>query len=208
MKLVEKAVERLPFLIIPFQTFFKYLCTVKFTIASFLIPAIVLLSTSCREDVDTSALQVYDGPINSATNVHLMVSDSAIVRSEIRALKQLEYANGDQEFPEGIDIQFFEKDGQLSTTIKADRGYFDKNENQYRGVGNVQVHNILKDQKLLSEELYWKPREKRIFTEKFVTVQDGGTLINGTGLEADDSFSDYEIKAPRDSRILVPGEGI
>lgn len=180
----------------------------KFTIAPFLILAIASLSTSCREDVDTSALQVYGGPINSAVNIHLVVSDSAIVRSEIKAPKQLEFANGNQEFPEGIAIQFFEKDGRLSTTIKADRAYFDKNENQYRGVGNVQVHNLLEDQKLLSEELYWKPREKRIFTEKFVTVQDGVTLINGTGLEADDSFSSYEIKDPRDSRILVSGEGI
>lgn len=166
------------------------------------------LISSCREDVDASALQVYEGPMNSAVNIHLIQSDSAIVRSEIRAPKQLEFANGNIEFPEGIEIKFFEKDGTLGTTLEADRGYFLKQENTYRGEGNVRVNNLIKDQKLQSEELFWEPNKKRIFTEKFVTVQRGNeTLVHGTGLESDDKFTNYEIKSPRDSRILMPGEG-
>jgi hypothetical protein len=61
---------------------------------------------ACREDVDASALKVYDGPLNTAVDIHLVHSDSAVVRSEIRAPKQLEFANGNIEFPEGIDINF------------------------------------------------------------------------------------------------------
>ncbi len=167
----------------------------------------VLLS-SCREDIDPNALKVYDGPINSAVNIHLVQSDSAIVRSEIRAAKQLEYENGNLEFPEGIEIEFFEEDGTLSTTMRADRGYFSKEENLYKGVGDVRVQNLLKDQRLQSEEMFWNPREKKIFTDKFVTIQEKQTLFNGTGMEADESFSTYKLKNVRDSRTLLPGEGL
>lgn len=163
---------------------------------------------SCREDVDTSALQVYDGPVNSAINIHLVHSDSAVVRSELRAPLQLEFSNGNIEFPEGIDIQFFEVDGTLSTTMKADKGFYFKTENIYKGIGNVQVNNLLKDQRLQSEELYWNPTEKRIYTETFVTIQEKQTLFNGTGMEADESFTKYKLKKVRDSRTVLPGEGI
>jgi LPS export ABC transporter protein LptC len=162
---------------------------------------------SCRESVDPEALKVYDGPINAATNIYQVYSDSAIVRSEIRAARQLEFQNGDQEFPEGIDIKFFTKEGELESTMVADRGYFIKDENLYRGEGNVQIHNLLKDQSLKSEEIFWNKARKKIYTEKFVTIQDKGTLFNGTGLEADDSFSDYKLKSPK-GRTELPGEGL
>jgi LPS export ABC transporter protein LptC len=167
-----------------------------------------LLVFSCREDVDTAELQVYDGPINTILDIHLMHSDSAIVRSEIRAPKQLEFANGNIEFPEGIQIELFGTDGVQSTMMRADKGYYLKLENIYKGIGNVQVKNVQKDQRLQAEELYWNPNDKKIYTETFVTIQERQTLFNGTGMEADESFTKYKLKNVRDSRTLLPGEGI
>ncbi|MEP1259352.1 MAG: LPS export ABC transporter periplasmic protein LptC, partial [Algoriphagus sp.] len=92
-------------------------------ILSLVIGCIAILASSCREDVDASAMEAYEGPINMAVNIHLIRSGSAIVRSEIKAPKQLDFANGNQEFPEGIEIKIFETDAQLSTTMRADRGY-------------------------------------------------------------------------------------
>lgn len=163
---------------------------------------------SCRESVDPEALKVYDGPINSATNIFLIQSDSAIVRSEITAPRQLEFQNGNIEFPEGIEIKFYTVDGILETTMVADRGYYMKNENLYRGEGNVQIQNLLKDQRLQTEEIFWNQAQKKIYTDKFVTIQEKQTLFNGTGMEADDSFTNYRLKQVRDSRTLLPGEGI
>ncbi len=180
----------------------------KTSLFSFLLLFIIAVTSSCREDADASALKVYDGPMKMTVNIHLLQSDSAIVRFDLKAPKQLEFANGNMEFPEGVEIQIFEKDGQLSTTIRADRGYLLNQENIFRGEGNVQVRNLIKDQKLQSEELFWDQRKKIIYTEKFVTVQDGETLFNGTGLEADETFTNYTLKNPRDSRILMPGEGV
>lgn len=166
----------------------------------------LIFCISCRESVDSSVFEVYDGPINSAIDIHLVQSDSAVVRSEIRAPKQFEFENGNLEFPDGIDIQFFEKDGTLSTTMRADRGYYLKKENIYKGVGDVQVENFLKNQKLQAEELFWNPNDKKIYTETFVTIQDNQTIFNGTGMEADESFTNYQLKNVIDSRTILPGE--
>lgn len=166
----------------------------------------LLCISSCREDIDAAALQVYEGPMRTGINIHVVHSDSAKVRTEIRAAKQMEFLNGDMEFPEGILIEFFEKDGSKGTTLQADRGYFIKEKNIYKGEGNVRVDNEIEDQHLQSEELFWDPNKKRIYTETFVTIRDKETLFNGTGMEADESFTNYTLKKLRDSRTILPGE--
>jgi LPS export ABC transporter protein LptC len=151
------------------------------------------LIISCREDVDISQLEFYEGPMRISHDIELLHSDSAVVVTKLTAAKQLVFQNGDIQFPEGILIHFFEKDGQLRSTIRADRGYWDRRENIYRGEGDVRVHNLDKNQKLSSEELFWDPRKKIIYTTKFVTVEEPNRLIKGTGMEADESFNEYRF---------------
>lgn len=178
--------------------------------ASLLFFALISWSVlvSCRESIDPESVQLYDGPMNSAVNIHILHSDSAVHRSEVTAAKQLDFANGNMEFPEGIEIKIFTSDGLLETTMTADRGYFLRDQNLYRGEGNVQIHNLIKDQRLQTEEIFWNQAQKKIYTEKFVTIQERQTIFNGTGMEADDTFSNYQLKKVRDSRTLLPGEGL
>lgn len=171
---------------------------------AFLICMLVFMS-SCREDVDPSQFENYEGPSRISYDIEMLHSDSAIVRTKLMGAQQLEFANGDFEFPEGIEIHFFEVDGNVSSTIQADKGFYDKKSDIYRGEGDVRVHNLTKDQKLNSEELFWNPIEKTIYTEKFVTVQEKGRIINGTGLTADEGFNDYTFN--KVTGILpIPGE--
>ncbi len=46
------------------------------------------------------------------------------------------------------------------------------------------MKNILKSEQLNTEELFWKPEEERIFTEKFVTIRQQGDVIYGEGMDA------------------------
>lgn len=167
----------------------------------------ILLLVSCKGDEDTSFLESYLGPASIAYDIDLVHSDSTVIKINLKAKKQLEFQNGDNEFPEGIEIFFYDEDGALTTTIRADRGFYIKKDDIYRGEGDVQVENFEKQQKLSSEELFWNPTRKKIYTEKFVTIQDPQRLIKGTGMEADESFSEYEIYSVIDSRTIIPGEG-
>tara|TARA_R110002020_G_scaffold110253_3_gene254748 strand:- start:1557 stop:2102 length:546 start_codon:yes stop_codon:yes gene_type:complete len=175
---------------------------------TFVFLGVLGLISSCREDVDSSALEVYDGPMNMAINIHLVKSDSAIIRSDIKAPKQLEFANGNLEFPEGIEIEIYEKDGSLSTTIRADRGYYLKQQNTFKGEGDVQVNNLIKDQQLQSEELFWDQIKKIIYTKKFVRIQNGGDFSYGSEFEANETFTTYKLKNMRDSEIELKDDGI
>lgn len=135
----------------------------------------------------------YTGPLSEAEDVEMYYSDKDVVKVKMMARLLYEYQSGDREFPKGIYIEFFDEFGKLESTLKANEAYFFKNENQWRGRGNVEVRNVQKSEQLNTEELFWKPGEKRIFTEKFVTIKQQNDVIYGEGLDAAEDLSWYTI---------------
>jgi LPS export ABC transporter protein LptC len=107
-----------------------------------------------------------------------------------------QFQNDDREFPKGIYLEFYDPDGHLESTLRANEAFYFKKENQWRGRGKVEVKNIEKNEQLNTEELFWKPDKEKIFTEKFVTIRQQSDVIYGQGLEAKQDMSDYVIKKP------------
>ena len=84
----------------------------------------------------------------------------------------------------------------MESTLRADNAYFFKEQDQWRGRGKVEVKNLLTDEQLNTEELFWKRTTKKIFTDKFVTIRQQGDVIYGEGLDADQDLSHYDIINP------------
>lgn len=118
------------------------------------------------------------------------------VKVRLQTPRILEMQNGDREFPEGLDMEFFDEAGKLSSTLRANYAYYYKADNKWLGRGKVEVKNMAQNQQLNTEELFWKPDTKRIFTDKFVTIRLENEVIYGTGLDAAQDMSDYTIKNP------------
>ena len=125
------------------------------------------------------------------------------VKVNMKAKKINELQNGDREFPEGIYLEFFNELGVITSTLRANSAYYFKQEDKWRGRGNVEVVNIEKKQQLNSEELFWKPAQKKIFTEKFVTIRlENDEVLYGTGLDAAQDLSYYTITKPEGEVIV------
>lgn len=151
------------------------------------------LFTSC-DPAEVSQPVEYTGPLSEAENVELYYSEIDRVKIKMTADVVYEFKNGDREFPKGIYIEFYDEAGKLESTLRANHAYFFKAENQWRGQGKVEVKNLANDEQLTTEELFWKPAEERIFTDKFVTIKEAGDVVAGTGLEAKQDLSSYELK--------------
>ncbi len=162
---------------------------------------LLLIISSCRQKEAVQILE-YTGPLREAADVDMLYSEKDRLKVKMKARKILEYKNGDQEFPEGLYLEFFNETGAITSTLKANEAYYFKKENQWRGRGDVEVKNIEKQQQLNSEELFWKPATKKIFTEKFVTIRLENEVIYGTGLEALQDMSTYTIKKPAGDFII------
>ncbi len=164
---------------------------------------IILLYTSlivlyqCKPKEETTIPEEYNGPIVEATNLTTLYSDSARIKMKMTTPIQLEFDNGDREFPNGLNLEFFEKDGSTSSTLRADYCYFTKKDGLYKATGNVIIKGMKHNDQLNTEELFWNEKKEIVFTEKFVRIEKDGEIHMGDGLEARQDFSEYTILKSR-----------
>jgi LPS export ABC transporter protein LptC len=157
---------------------------------------LLIILAGCQAKESTKFV-VYEGPLREFENIVLTRAEKEKVKMIMRAKKIQEFQNGDQEFPEGLYIEFFDPLGTKTSTLKANTAHYFKQDNRWRGQGNVEVFNIEKGQELHTEELFWNPAQHKIFTDKFVTIKDQTDVLYGTGMIANQDLSNYSIKNPK-----------
>jgi LPS export ABC transporter protein LptC len=139
----------------------------------------------------------YTGPLREAENVENYNSENEQIKSKLTAELVYDFANGNREFPKGVYIEMYNEFGRLQTTLRANYAEYIKVEDRWRGQGKVEVKNIEKNEQLNTEELFWNPKTKKIYTDKFVTIRLQGDVIYGEGLDANQDLSDYAIAEPK-----------
>jgi len=164
---------------------------------AFSLPLIFLLLvfSGCNQ-TEIKEPEMYEGPLREVENVETFYSEDDIVKVKMTAPHVYEFQNGDREFPKGIFVEFYNELGKLESTLRADHAFYFEKEKQWRGRGKVQVRNVATNEQLNSEELFWKPSEERIFTDKFVTIRQEDDVLYGQGLEAKQDMSEYTILKP------------
>lgn len=158
---------------------------------------ILLITGACEKlGEKPGELEPYKGPEREAEDLELYYSESATVKVKLSTKKLMEYANKDQDFPEGLYLEFYDETGKMTSTLKANEAFYNAEEDLWRGRGNVIIKSIENNQELKTEELYWKPDEERMYTDKFVTITLPDQILYGKGLTAKQDFSSYEITKP------------
>lgn len=142
---------------------------------------------------DATKKEVYAGPLRVVHDVDMYYSEEARKKVKLKAPKLVELQDGNRDFPDGYYLEFYEEDGTLSSTLRADRAFYYKSENLWKATGNVVVKSMVKSDELNTEELFWKPNEERIYSEKFVTVTTDEQVMSGTGFKSNQDFTNYEF---------------
>jgi len=168
-----------------------------------MVTALCLISACTQEEPKLSDMEEYTGPSFESENVLIKLSEATIIKVIMKGKKQLQYQNGDIEFPEGLEITFFDENGEKTSILTAQKGFKSAKENFYRANGDVIVRNLVKEETLRTEELFWNPETEEIYTNRFVTVQTLDELIQAEGLKAPQDFSSYEFIKPRDGEIKI-----
>lgn len=160
----------------------------------YLIILLGFFIVSCEQEQSQGPIQKYDGPLKEADSISLYYTEETEVKTHVQAPKVFEFESGDREFPMGIDITFYGEKGEIDATLRADKAFYYKKDNLWKGVGDVVIKNLEEGQQLNTEELFWEPNKENIYTEKFVTIREEDQVLYGTGLEAKQDFSSYYIK--------------
>lgn len=92
-----------------------------------------------------------------------------------------------------LELEFYDKNSELSSRLKADSGYVINDLNDLKVMGNVVVKSS-DSTTLWTDELNWSEERQKIFTEKKVKYSKGNDIYFGKGLESDASLKKIVIK--------------
>lgn len=152
----------------------------------------VTLLISCDQTGHQRILE-YNGPVREGDSIEMRYAEEDELKIRMTAGKVRQFDNGDREFPDGFFVEFFDSAG-ITSTLAANNAYYYKSTNKWRAQGKVQLKSLVKNEQLNTEELFWYPSTKKVYTEKFVTIRTGSEVIYGTGLDATQDLSSYQIR--------------
>lgn len=157
-------------------------------------PAIV----SCEKEKKTQDFIDYMGPIFNVDNLAVNYSDSGRVKVKMSTAKQLIFQNQDEIYPKAVYVNFLDKNGVEYSSLRGDSGKKFKETNLYVLQGNVFFNNRLLQQTLSTEELYWNPITKKVYSNKKVTILTPRESITASGgMDASEDFSKYSLRKPK-----------
>lgn len=161
--------------------------------------ALVLLLSSCENDLEEIAAlsEQLSTEVETVKEVEILYSDSAQVRVRITGPTMLYYldrAEPQQEFTEGVVVDFFGPDGEVTSQLTAQYGLRMDNRKEVVVRDSV-VWKSVEGEILETEELFWDERRQKIYSNKFVVITRPDEIIYGHGFEADQDFSYSRINA-------------
>ena len=152
---------------------------------------------SCENDLENVKVvtATNETPDRILTDFHSYYSDSGIVRYEIIASKMEDFDEDSPKtvFKNGLTVKYYGKNSDLISTLSAEYAELKPLENMIVARNNVIFTNHEKQQTLKTEELFWDQRLKKIRTTKRFYVDSPNTKAEGTGLTADETFSNYTM---------------
>ncbi len=157
-----------------------------------LIMAITLFACESNYQ-NVKKLTLSDGaPIAVGKNINFKYTDSGKMVTNLLADKLLDYSNLKfpyKEFPEGIEVHFWDEKGEEST-INADYGI------QYEKTGLIDLRNnvvvITADSVVLkSDQLYWDQNNSWVFTDSpyEIKFKDGSYNRGAVGFDSNQEFT-------------------
>ncbi|MDZ7624785.1 MAG: LPS export ABC transporter periplasmic protein LptC [Ignavibacteriaceae bacterium] len=164
----------------------------------FLLPIILLLTLiSCtgkdvKPKVDSSFI-VEELPAQESWNSTIFFTDSGKTAA-ILYTGHLQLFNTRKEtiLEDGVKVEFFNSLEVKTTTLTSKRGRVDEKTNDLYAIDSVVAVNdsgiVVK-----TDELKWRDKDKKIVSDKFVTIESPDEHIEGYGFESDQHLRNYVI---------------
>ena len=134
-----------------------------------------------------------NAPVAEGKNINLKYTDSGKVVTNLLAPKLLDYSNFEfayQEFPEGVEVRFWNEKGERST-VTSNYAVMYKNSNLVDLRDEVVL--ITSDSLILeAEQMYWDQEHKWVFTDRPYKMKlKDGSYNNGARFDSNEEFTNF-----------------
>ncbi|MBR6424233.1 MAG: LPS export ABC transporter periplasmic protein LptC [Bacteroidales bacterium] len=111
-------------------------------------------------------------------------------------------------FPLGISVYGYTDEGLLEAIILADDARHivpkDRNKDEvWEAFGNVILHNVIEQETMETDTLYWDQAKKEVYTDCYVKIYSRQGFLQGFGMRSDDHMRNSVLYRPFDGYGLV-----
>ena len=109
-------------------------------------------------------------------------------------------------FPKGVHFFGYSEEGSLETTITARQARHDKNKggkDKWSAFGKVVIRNILKQETMETDTLYWDQEAQEIWTDCYIRMTSPSGILQGYGMRSDEMARNAILLSPFDNEFIV-----
>ena len=154
--------------------------------------AVAFVVISCKGKLgEAESLDLKEVPVQTVDDMFIVQTENGRIqmRSEAPLMERYERDTLSYElFPEGFFVYGYTDDEKLETEIIADNARHLKYEDgreSWEAFGNVVVRNLIKQEVMETDTLYWDQKNEKIYTHCYVRMYSPDGFMQGYGMESD-----------------------
>ena len=181
--------------------------------------AVAFIVYSCKGKLaEAESLNIDETPVQTVDNMFIVQTKNSEIQMRAEAPRMEKFENDSlsyELFPKGFFVYGYDETGKLETEIVADNARhlkYDDGREQWEAFGNVVVKNLINQEVMETDTLYWDQENERMYTHCYVRLYSPDGFIQGYGMEADqrardnkifNQFNSYAIIAKDSTQVLI-----
>lgn len=154
--------------------------------------AVAIVLYSCKGKLkEAEYLDLKEAPVQTVDDMFIVQTQNGKIqmRAEAPLMERYERDTLSFElFPDGFFVYGYDEDEKLETQIVADNArhlkYKDGRES-WEAFGNVVIKNLIKQEVMETDTLYWDQKNEKIYTHCYVRMYSPSGFMQGYGMESD-----------------------
>ena len=172
--------------------------------------AVAFVVYSCKGKLaEADAVNMDEMPMQTVDDMFIVQSKNGVIQMRAQAPLMEKYEKDSlsyELFPEGFFVYGYADDGLLETEIIADNAKHVKHDNgeeTWSAFGNVVVKNLINQEVMETDTLYWDQKNEKIYTHCYVRMYSPKGFLQGYGMESDQRARNSIIFKPFNSYGIV-----
>jgi LPS export ABC transporter protein LptC len=175
--------------------------------------ALAFVVYSCKGNLsEAEKLDLNKTPLQTVDGMFFIRTENGRLKLRVEAPRMEVYEHDTVAydlFPQGIHIYGYADDGKLETAIVARQARHDKDMGKgelWSAFGNVVVRNVLKQERMETDTLYWDGAAKEIWTNCYVKMSSPSGHMQGYGMRSDEMARNAILLHPFDNEFILDSD--
>lgn len=165
---------------------------------------------SCSKGIaEADKLDLSTTPVQTVDDVFAVQTKNGEMGMRMEAVR-LERYNKDGTktdlFQAGVSVFGYNEEGLLESVIVADEAEHtvpSSGDEIWKAYGNVILHNVLKQETMETDTIFWDSSKKEIYTDCYVKMYSRDMFAQGYGMRSDDRMRNAKLNSPFNGYVVT-----